>query len=268
MSKQAIETIPASAPAEPRPRTLLVAVDDPAIHEVLQDLLANTEWIVDCVEEGENALARLEVCCYDAILTDLITPGMTGPALLSYLRKRHLEAHTLVMKVKKALLFGEWSSLEQLNSDAIKLHSDRTGWISLQVDCRLTTANRVAEFMRGLLCDLNPRERDQITAALRELLLNAVEHGGRFDPQQTVDLSYIRTARSILCYIRDPGDGFSFEKLEHAAVANTSDQGFRHLEPENLGMRSGGFGLLMAKKIADELIYSEKGNEVIFIKYL
>jgi hypothetical protein len=35
-----------------------------------------------------------------------------------------------------------------------------------------------------------------------------------------------------------------------------------------LGIRPGGFGLLMTKSFADELIYSAKGNEVILIKYL
>ena len=29
-----------------------------------------------------------------------------------------------------------------------------------------------------------------------------------------------------------------------------------------------GFGILMAKKLVDELIFSQKGNEVVLIKYL
>jgi len=33
-------------------------------------------------------------------------------------------------------------------------------------------------------------------------------------------------------------------------------------------MRSGGFGILLAKKIVDELIYNEKDNEVVLVKYL
>jgi hypothetical protein len=37
---------------------------------------------------------------------------------------------------------------------------------------------------------------------------------------------------------------------------------------DKLGLRAGGFGLLMTGAIADELIYNEAHNEVIFIKYL
>jgi hypothetical protein len=59
------------------------------------------------------------------------------------------------------------------------------------------------------------------------------------------------------------------EKMRHAAIANAPDQPYQHLElREQMGIRPGGFGLLMTKNFADELIYSSKGNEVIFIKYL
>jgi len=37
---------------------------------------------------------------------------------------------------------------------------------------------------------------------------------------------------------------------------------------EAQGMRPGGFGVLLAKQLVDELIYSEDGNEVLLIKYL
>jgi hypothetical protein len=34
------------------------------------------------------------------------------------------------------------------------------------------------------------------------------------------------------------------------------------------GLRPGGFGVMMARHLVDELIYSEKGNEVMLVKYL
>jgi anti-sigma regulatory factor (Ser/Thr protein kinase) len=34
------------------------------------------------------------------------------------------------------------------------------------------------------------------------------------------------------------------------------------------GLRSGGFGLLITRQVVDEMIYSERGNEVILIKHL
>ena len=37
---------------------------------------------------------------------------------------------------------------------------------------------------------------------------------------------------------------------------------------EQRGMRAGGYGVLLARNLVDELLYNEKGNEVLLIKYL
>jgi anti-sigma regulatory factor (Ser/Thr protein kinase) len=156
-----------------------------------------------------------------------------------------------------------------VDADDIEVLSDRPEWISLQIRCKVATADRLTQFVRELPGDLAPNQREEVATAFRELLMNAIEHGGHLDPRKTVDLSFIRTARTIVYYIRDPGEGFSPERLEHAATANTPDQPLRHVEVrQQMGLRPGGFGMLMAKNFADELIYSAKGNEVILIKYL
>ena len=38
--------------------------------------------------------------------------------------------------------------------------------------------------------------------------------------------------------------------------------------PEAQGLRPGGFRLLLAKKLVDQLIYSEHGNDVLLVKYV
>jgi len=35
-----------------------------------------------------------------------------------------------------------------------------------------------------------------------------------------------------------------------------------------MGLRPGGLGLMMTRALVDELIYNEKRNEVILVKYL
>ena len=37
---------------------------------------------------------------------------------------------------------------------------------------------------------------------------------------------------------------------------------------EEKGIRPGGFGLVLIRAIADELVYNERQNEVVFVKYL
>ena len=105
--------------------------------------------------------------------------------------------------------------------------------------------------------------------ALREILLNAMEHGAAFNPEQVVEVTAVRTARALVFYVRDPGAGFRRESLSHTAMANPADDSVAHLaQREAEGMRAGGFGLLLAGGTVDELIYSEIGNEVLLIKYV
>lgn len=276
------------------PHTLLVVDDDPAIRVLIPVLLEGTKWQVDTVASGEEALARLETHQYDLILSDILMAGMDGLSLLGRIRALYPDARVVMMTVKNtpdhivgslqhdatgylSKPFFRESLIEALqnalstphNADDIKVLSDRPNWISLQLRCKLETADRLTQFVRQLPSDLKQDEREHIAIAFRELLLNAVEHGGRLDPEKTVDISYIRTARSILYYIRDPGEGFSIDNLAHAAVSNNSDEPFRHVAlREEQGIRPGGFGLLMTKNFADEVIYSGKGNEVLLIKYL
>jgi CheY-like chemotaxis protein/anti-sigma regulatory factor (Ser/Thr protein kinase) len=277
-----------------QPYRLLIVDDDPSIHELVQAMLAGTRWESDSASSGEAALARLETYSYDVLLADILMPGMDGLALLDQLRNRHPEIPVVMMTVKNtpdhvlgslrraaaAYISKPFSRDSLLNTlqnalsvavagDDIKILSDKPHWISLQIRCQLATADRLAQFVRELPSDLDPDQREHIATAFRELLMNAVEHGGHLDPEKTVDLSYIRTARSIVYYIRDPGEGFSMDALAHAAVANTDQEPFRHVAlRQQMGIRAGGFGLLMTKSFADELIYSAKGNEVILIKYL
>ena len=105
--------------------------------------------------------------------------------------------------------------------------------------------------------------------AFREMLLNAIEHGGKLDASQHVEVSYIRTQRMVLCKVKDPGTGFSLEELKHSALAHPPGEPFRHIaEREAQGIRPGGFGFLMAKELVDDLLYNQQGNEVLLIKYL
>jgi CheY-like chemotaxis protein/anti-sigma regulatory factor (Ser/Thr protein kinase) len=278
----------------PQPHRLLIVDDDPSIHELIQAMLVGQRWVADSAASSEEALLRLQHQDYSVLLADVLMPGMDGLTLLKELRRLYPSMPVVIMTIKNTpghimeslrsqaaaylskpfsreglLATLQSARSEPVIADDIKILSDKPHWISLQIRCRLATADRLAQFVRELPGELDPHQREQIATAFRELLMNAVEHGGHLNPEKTVDLSYIRTARTIVYYIRDPGEGFSMESLAHAAIANAPDEPFHHADVRReMGIRPGGFGLLMTKSFADELIYSAKGNEVILIKYL
>jgi anti-sigma regulatory factor (Ser/Thr protein kinase) len=123
--------------------------------------------------------------------------------------------------------------------------------------------------MARFLADLDEQARDSLGVALHELLMNAVEWGGGLDPAKQVRISLLRGQRMVLFRIADPGRGFRLNRLIHPTPEDHAarPEGLQ-VEREKMGLRPGGYGLVLVRAAADELIYSEVANEVVFIKYL
>jgi anti-sigma regulatory factor (Ser/Thr protein kinase)/ActR/RegA family two-component response regulator len=167
-----------------------------------------------------------------------------------------------------ASLASEAASDSQWRDD-IQVLSARPGWVSVRVNCRLLTAERLMTFAKELSAQLPEDTQEEIMQAFREILLNAMEHGAAFNPEQVVEVTGVRTGRAMVFYVRDPGAGFRRESLTHAAIANPAVDPAAHIEQrEAEGIRPGGYGLLLAAGTVDELIYNEIGNEVLLIKYV
>ena len=270
---------------------LLIVDDNPSMHALVKSMLKGTSWNPESASSAEEALDRLKDRSYDVILTDIVMPQMDGLSLLRRIGEILPDASVLVMTAEnrpdriagsiRGHAFGYLSkpfSKQQLTDaladaqtfrmepDDIEVLSDKADWIAVRARCKLDVAGRLVRFFRELPSDLDQNGRDDAATAFRELLINAVEHGGKLDPGQKVELHFIRTTRSIVYYVRDPGQGFSFDKLGHAAISHPDDPTEHIKIRENLGIRPGGFGLLILNNFADELIYNAKGNEVILIK--
>lgn len=154
-------------------------------------------------------------------------------------------------------------------TEGIEVLSVSPNWLDLRLRSDLETAARALDLVHEMEMGLTETERDKVTLAFREILFNAVEHGGRNDPNSSVTLSYMKADSVLLFRVRDPGPGFSFDDLLHAATSNPSDSPAQHaMNRSEMGLRPGGFGILLARSLVDELIYNDKGNEALLIKYL
>jgi CheY-like chemotaxis protein/anti-sigma regulatory factor (Ser/Thr protein kinase) len=271
--------------------TLLIVDDDPEIHQLVRVMLQDTSWRPESAASGEAALSRLQEQHFEIVLVDILMPEMDGLTLLSRILEVRPDAKVLMMtaenrpdrvagsmrgqaagylskpfskdQLKDALTEARSSHMQP---DDIEVLSDKPHWIAVKARCTLEIADRLIRFFRELPTDLDADQRDAAANAFRELLINAVEHGGKLDPQKKVELHFIRTERSIVYYIRDPGQGFSLDNLPHAAISHPGDP-IEHIKfRQAQGIRPGGFGLLLLNNFADELIYNSKGNEVILIK--
>lgn len=273
---------------------ILVVDDDPGVHKILGTVLAAKQWHIDSAYNGLEGLHRVRAQPYDLVITDLRMPGMDGLELLHAIRQLRPETKVMVMTGEstpghiirsiREQAFSYFSkpfspgAVTDMIAQALKtpswqgdieVQSAKPEWIALSVRCKVDLADRVVQFMRELKMDLPAEEREQIATAFREMLLNAIEHGGHCDPQKKLYVAYVRTTRALLYYIRDPGKGFSMAAIPHAAVSNAPGGPVAHMAVrEEQGIRPGGFGILLVRKLIDELIYNETGNEVLLIKYL
>jgi DNA-binding response OmpR family regulator len=279
--------------ANPR-KTILVLDDDASTHRLLASVLSDKDWNVQTAKDAADALSQIQMNRFDLVLTGLKTSGEEDVDLLRQIRRTRPHVKLIVLTSQNTAAavidairehafsyFSKPISPEGVKDmvehaletpawdDGIEVLSARPEWISVRLKCRMLTADRLLRFLRELGTDLPSREREDIATAFREMLLNALEHGGRFDPAKTVDVSRLKTSQIILYQIHDPGEGFSPESLPHAAISNPPGAPFDHATYRSEhGMRPGGFGILLAKGLVDELIFSERGNEVVLIKYL
>ena len=70
------------------------------------------------------------------------------------------------------------------------------------------------------------------------------------------------------CSGRIQGSNSDWQK-EGGAVANPEHDPMGHVDArDKKGLRPGGFGILLSQTLADELLYNETQNEVVFVKYL
>lgn len=164
---------------------------------------------------------------------------------------------------------GLTNALTACLSAGIEVVSLLPEWVELRVPCDLAVIAPLQELVTQLEASLSPDVVEAISSAFREMLCNAVEYGGHLDPAALVEVRLMRLKGAFICRIKDPGDGFDPSSLDHAAINNPNDNPFRHtLVREERGLRAGGFGILLASKLVDDLVYNERHNEVLFIKYL
>jgi DNA-binding NtrC family response regulator len=76
--------------------TLLIVDDDTLVRDTLHELLSASH---EChtADRAEQALAYLDIETYDAVLTDISMPGLSGRELLRYIQTKHSTTPVIVI---------------------------------------------------------------------------------------------------------------------------------------------------------------------------
>jgi CheY-like chemotaxis protein/anti-sigma regulatory factor (Ser/Thr protein kinase) len=276
-----------------RPKRVVVCGRDERVARRVEELLSDFQ--IEQVPDNQALLSAVESAPADLILTSQKSSGKENVETLRRIQKLSAPRSTKVIimagestrddviaamrahafsffskpyfeamfdeMLRHAATSSEWE-------DSIEVSSASPAWLRVIARCELVAADRLIQFLNEI-SDLDGKERESMGFAFKEILMNAMEYGGKFNRERLVEASYVRAKRMVLYRVRDPGDGFSLEELTHAAISNPPEDPVRHLEVrDSLGIRPGGFGVLLTKKLVDDLIYNEQGNDILLIKYL
>ena len=274
-------------------RTVLLIESSAETNTHLAELFDQSVWTVSYAYDNERAVEMAKTQTFDLILTSAATTCTEG--IVTLRRLRMVRPHTRVIILTKERLPGdilkaiqnhafsyfsipiEIGDLQDLIEqvlrqpawdDGIELIQGDLGYVVLAARCDLGTLDRLMHFMRESV-PLPEVECEEVAFAFREILLNAMEHGGKLDPSNFVEICYLRSKRMVMCRVKDSGEGFSLKEIRDAEIAEPLAKHAQQVQVgEPMETPPRGLGILMARKFVDELIFSEKGNEAFLIKYL
>jgi DNA-binding response OmpR family regulator len=272
------------------PRALVVE-DEPSTGELLAEILHRRGFDSTVFTEGKQAASWAKQHQPDLVLLDLMLPDIDGYQICEALKlDRTTNLIPVVMVTARdqpqdrvhGLEVGANGyvvkpfSLEQLNEAITQALAWQAGIRRLgaqgEILFRLQSDTRYVEQVNNLLASLylftglKEMQIHQLTMAVRELGVNAIEWGHKKQVDRIVTITYKIHPDKVVIVIRDTGPGFNPANLPHAAKV---EDPLAHMTVrEEMGIREGGFGILMSRGLVDELQYNDIGNEVRLVKYL
>lgn len=274
-------------------KSILVVNQDPRFQELVLRALNGDGHRVWWAPNAALALELLADLPVDLVIADFATPKTNSAEILESLRRDHpnlkfvliiehgtpeaaigaLREHVCDFLCSpftaKDLRAAVDAAFTVCSARGIEVVSAQPEWVELRVHCDRATLSPLQKLLAELETDVPPETAEAISYAFSEMLSNAIEHGCKLDPEKRVVVSILRLKRAVICRIKDPGEGFDPSRLEHAAVNNPVDDPFHHIGiREENGLRAGGFGILMTKQLVDDLVYNERHNELMFLKFL
>ena len=221
--------------------------DDPTRFD---SLLTAGSQAPDIIVYGVDSTTKLVLHCLNKGAGDFIAKPFTQNELI----------HAIENAVAK-----DSSAENQEQSDAIVASSPITGWIELTASSELEQFRRLQRFSDALFASRFPAKVcEDLKMAVEEVGRNAVEWGNRFDPDKQVHVSYCIFDDRVVIKVEDEGEGFTPQNVPDP----TMDPVKTMQDRMNAGKRPGGYGVYLIQRLVDDIVYNEKGNTVLLIKYL
>lgn len=271
-------------------RKALIVEDEKELGLLLGEHLRRWGFEPTVLNEGKNAVAWVRQNRPAVVLLDVLLPDTDGYQICEALK---LDRDTNLIPVIMVTALAEQEErvkglevganryvTKPFSSEALhKAILESIQWeenlrktgAQGEIRFRLQSAHHYLEELNHLLgslfqfSGLTPTQIKQITTAVREMGSNAIEWGHKKQIDRILTVDYRIDSEKVTIVIRDTGPGFNPQEVPHAA--SDDDQVGHMMIRETLGMREGGFGILMSRGLVDEMAYNKTGNEVRLVKY-
>jgi anti-sigma regulatory factor (Ser/Thr protein kinase) len=275
-----------------QPNILIIGAQQGHLAQQIQNLINCNPM---CASDGKSAIAILrqtghaisaalintrnleedleELVVYLRSTFPKITLAVLGSGLSNQETKRfkllgvaHFISLPLTSKVLISLLHRSTESQGQRSRmEDWEVIVEKRGWVEVTMPTKAEYISRIQELLDLLeRSRLDKDTRDELMLAIDELVTNAMEWGNQYKADLQVRVSYYCSSDRVMLKIEDEGSGFNTSTLK-----DPTEDLERHLsEREAQGKRPGGFGIHMIRNMMDEFIYNDRGNIVMFAKYL
>jgi DNA-binding response OmpR family regulator len=273
-------------------RTVLIVEDDPDASDILAALLRDRDFDPIQTESGEEGLRLARERRPEIVFLDLMLPDLDGYRICEALKMdRETNAVPVIMVTAMTAAEDQLRGF-RVGADAyvckpytpsdideavtaVEARKKRLEEGRIDTSVRLDLSSEVGSLSSvnevfGLLLAYTPlseREANQLRSAFQEMGTNAIEWGNKFDEAKKVSITIQIASDRIEVDIEDQGEGFDPGNIPHASSGDEEDPVGHFAVREVLGLREGGFGILISKGMVDEVKYNEKGNQVTLVKH-
>ncbi len=269
--------------------TALIVEDHPDQASLVARILRTRDFEPIIAEDGKTGLRLARQHLPDVLLLDLMLPDINGFDVCRQLRQ---DRATMLIPVVMLTALSDMQhrvhgfrvganayvpkpyGLDELFEAIAAARSWREsmeqrllqGEVSVELNSEITLLKDLNNFLMNV-CQTTPLSNEQVMQlrqAVMEMAHNAIEWGNKHQSERPVKITYRIHEDHLEIVVRDQGSGFDRSALPHAAIP---DDPFTHLDVrEKLGLRAGGFGLLICQGMVDDMRYNDLGNEVTLIK--
>ena len=231
-----------NAPTDEAASYVLVVEDEPVMNNLVAEILRFHGFEVRGVLAGEEALDACRRDLPQAVLLDIMLPGISGYEVCHQLKcARQTNLVPIVMLTAldrrddrvRGIRVGADAYVtkpfepEQLIDTVLqtvehvrgRIASGLRGHLEIRFQSDVEYLAKVNDLLLGLYAQspLTEKEVQEIRYCLLEMGKNAIEWGNRNDPNLLIHMQYTLSDRLLEFRIRDEGEGFDPSNVPHAA---------------------------------------------------